>query len=324
MADGADPRDADLVVDVRAGNAESFAVLFDRWFGPVLGAAQSLVGEQAEAARVATDTFQSVWLHLDELADPDEFGAWVLLTSRTFARQRQAQLDPSAATPSGPLFDNEDELRRAVAKVLVRRDVPALVLTPPAAPSPITLAALAPAAPAWSEPEPAPASSDPAPDRLHRYHWTPTEPSVGLADRVRSFRLSPGTLVALAIVLLGSVIWLMSRDDSSQIDGGRSVPLFAPSAPTTIDGAAARSNNGGGGGAAAAPAVAPGTVPPDPLAPPPTVTAPADNRKVKVATVVPRAVTTTPVKRGTTAAPVTTRATTVVTTIAPTVSLPTN
>ena len=326
MADGADPRDGDLVADVRAGNAASFAPLFERWFGPVLGAAQDLVGERAEAARVATDTFQSVWLHLDELADPDDFGAWVLLTSRTFARQRQAERDPSVAAPSGPLFDNEDELRRAVAKVLVRRQVPALRTTaevPDPVPAAVGAASASPPVrfeppavePAGSEParfEAAAAEAAPelASDRVHRYHWGPAEPSLGLADRLRSFRLSPGTLVALAIVLVGSVIWLMSRDETSQIDGGRPAPLFAPAAPTTIDGAAARADSAGGapvGGSG----VASASVPPDPASPAPTgaAAAPDGSRKVKVATVVPRA--TTPAKRATAApsAPATTATT---------------
>lgn len=301
MADGADRKDADLVVDVRAGSAESFAALFDRWFGPVLGAAQDIVGERAEAARVATDTFQSVWLHLDELADPDGFGAWVLLTSRTFARQRQAERDPSAVTPSGPLFDNEDELRRAVAKVLCRRQVPALgekirvsVGVGGAEPEPM----------AGTEPDPVVEPPEMASDRLHRYHWAVADPAPGVAERIRTFRLSPGTVVALAIVLLGSVIWLISRDDTSEIDGGRPAPLFSPASPTTIDGAAARAGNG-----AAVPgteATPPGSVAPDPAAPASTdAVAPAESRKVKVATVLPRAVATTPSRRGTTVAPAT-------------------
>lgn len=299
MADGADRKDADLVVDVRAGSAESFAALFDRWFGPVLGAAQDIVGEQTEAARVATDTFQSVWLHLDELADPDGFGAWVLLTSRTFARQRQAERDPSAVAPSGPLFDNEDELRRAVAKVLCRRQVPALgeVVRVGAG-----MGGADPEPTFGAGPDPIAEVPDTAPDRLHRYHWAVTEPAPGVADRIRTFRLSPGTVVALAIVLLGSVIWLISRDDTSQIDGGRPAPLFSPASPTTIDGAAARAGNG-----AAVPGgevTPPGSVAPDPAAPTPTdAVAPAESRKVKVATVLPRAVATTPGRRGTTVAP---------------------
>lgn len=306
MADGADRRDADLVVDVRAGNAASFGLLFERWFGPVLGAAEALVGSRAEAARVATDTFQSVWLHLDELGDPEGFGAWVLLTSRTFARQRQTERDPSAGVPSGPPFDNDDELRWAVAKVLVRRQVPALgqpVPAPSAVPPPGPGVPSPPSA-VGAGPGPVAALSEPATDRLHRYHWAPAEPASGVRERILSFRLSPGTLVALAIVLLGSVIWLMSRDGSSQIDGGRPAPLFSPAAPTTIDGAAARSGNG-----AAAPGgsgVAPGSLLPDPATPateaPGESAAPAGSRKVKVAAVVPRSVATTPVRRGTTAA----------------------
>ncbi len=300
MADGADRKDADLVVDVRAGNAESFAALYDRWFSSVLGAAQDIVGERAEAARVATDTFQSVWLHLDELADPNGFGAWVLLTSRTFARQRQAERDPSAVAPSGPLFDNEDELRRAVAKVLCRRQVPALgekvqvgAAAGPADPEPM----------AGPEIDPMAEVPEMAFDRLHRYHWAVTDPAPGVADRIRTFRLSPGTVVALAIVLLGSVIWLVSRDDTSEIDGGRPAPLFSPASPTTIDGAAARAGNGG---AAAPEATPPGSVAPDPASPAPTdAVAPAESRKVKVATVLPRAVATTPSRRGTTAVPIT-------------------
>ncbi len=299
MADGADRKDADLVVDVRAGSAESFAALFDRWFGPVLGAAQDIVGTQTEAARVATDTFQSVWLHLDELADPDGFGAWVLLTSRTFARQRQAERDPSAMAPSGPLFDNEDELRRAVAKVLCRRQVPALGEMVRVGAG---MGGADPEPTFGAGPDPIVEAPDMAPDRLHRYHWAVTEPAPGVADRIRTFRLSPGTVVALAIVLLGSVIWLISRDDTSEIDGGRPAPLFSPASPTTIDGAAARAGNGAA--VAGGEATPPGSVAPDPATPAPTdAVAPAESRKVKVATVLPRAVATTPSRRGTTVAP---------------------
>lgn len=303
MADGADRKDADLVVDVRAGNAESFAALYDRWFGPVLGAAQDIVGERAEAARVATDTFQSVWLHLDELADPDGFGAWVLLTSRTFARQRQAERDPSAVTPSGTLFDNEDELRRAVAKVLCRRQVPAL-----GEKVRVSAGGGGDDQQPMAGPEPDPVAEVPemAFDRIHRYHWAVTDPAPGMAERIRTFRLSPGTVVALAIVLLGSVIWLVSRDDTSEIDGGRPAPLFSPASPTTIDGAAARAEGGGGEAAPGAEATPPGSAAPDPATPAPTdAVAPAESRKVKVATVLPRAAGTTPSRRGTTVAPTT-------------------
>ncbi len=303
MADRADRRDADLVVDVRGGSAASFSALFDRWFGPVLGAAQDIVGEQTEAARVATETFQSVWQHLDELADPEGFGAWVLLTSRTFARQRLAERDPSAPAPSGPLFDSEDELRRAVAKVLCRRQVPALgemarVRAGTGGADPDLLSAQG------AGPGPGAELPELATDRLHRYHWAVADPAPGVADRIRTFRLSPGTVVALAIVLLGSVIWLINRDDSSEIDGGRPTPLFSPASPTTIDGAAARSDNG-----VAVPggeATSPESVAPDPVAPAPAeAVAPSESRKVKVATVLPRAVATTPSRRGTTAAPAT-------------------
>ncbi len=307
MADAADRNDADLVIDVRAGNAGSFAYLFDRWFGPVLGAAQDVLGERAEAARVATDTFQSVWLHLDELADPAEFGSWILLTSRTFARRRQAERDPSAVPPSGPLFDNEDELRRAVGKILVRRQVPAVGQSAPAArpsavSSPAPGAGPSPALPPAIEPVLVVAGPDQALDRQHRYHWASMDTSPGLADRFRSFRPSPGTLVAMAIMLLGSVIWLMSRDGTSQIDGGQPAPGFSPWVPTTIDGAAARSNSGsdvavGGSG------VATSSLPPDPATPATAATAvPDGSRKVKVTAVVPRSAATTPTKRRTTAA----------------------
>jgi len=306
MAQAADRNDADLVADVRAGNAASFGLLFDRWFGPVLAAAEDMLGDQTEAARVATDTFQSVWLHLDELADPDGFGAWVLLTSRTFARQRRDGRDPSADGHAGPVFANSDELRRAVAKVLVRRQVPALG-------QPVPAAAAGPARDHEGDPDtvvPVDAGQPPelavagtATDRLHRYHWAPAEPASGMAERILSFRPSVGTVVAVAIMLLGSVIWLISRDDSSEIDGSRPAPLFSPAGPTTIDGAAARSGNG-----AAAPGgvgVAPGSLPPDPASPAPTAipdeeAAPAGGRTVKVATVVPRSVATTPARRGTT------------------------
>ena len=336
MADGADRKDADLVVDVRSGEIDSFALLFERWFVPALTAAEDILTARADAARVAADTFQAVWLHLDDLADPEGFGAWVLLTSRTFARQYLVERVPGAITPSEPLFQDVDQLRRAVAKVLVRRQVPALCGAP--APSgPVYELAVAsssgpvaasggtadrlpspPPDPALSTPAPAMVPADVgidlAPVRVHRYAWSGGESTLSLGERIRSVRLSPGTLFAVAIVLVGSLIWLVSRGDASGAEVERRVPAFAPAGPqASVDGAAARSN-------AVTPGVAPGggigpaaSVTPEPATTGPTTTLPATSgRKVKTVAVLPRSgVTTTSGGRARTPVPVT------VTTIVP-------
>ncbi len=85
--------DAELVEGVRRGEDFAFGRLFERWFGRVLGEAQDVVGDPQAAAEVATDTFHALWFHLDRLEDAEAFGAWAVETSRTFARQRQAERD---------------------------------------------------------------------------------------------------------------------------------------------------------------------------------------------------------------------------------------
>ncbi len=84
---GAD--DAPLVTRVRAGDADAFGELYDRWFDRVLDLAYRILWDADAAADTAQEAFLSAWRNLDRLDDPHAFGGWLLRIARNAALDRK-------------------------------------------------------------------------------------------------------------------------------------------------------------------------------------------------------------------------------------------
>ncbi|HXM18535.1 MAG TPA: sigma-70 family RNA polymerase sigma factor [Candidatus Tumulicola sp.] len=105
--------DSALMRRVRTGDAEAFAVLYDRYSALVFGVAKRVLGNQTSAEDVTQSVFLSLW------SKPDAFqggnlGAWVATIARNASidilrsaavRTREPEL--SANIPSGDVIDEE-------------------------------------------------------------------------------------------------------------------------------------------------------------------------------------------------------------------------
>jgi RNA polymerase sigma factor (sigma-70 family) len=88
---GQSPRsdeDVPLVARARAGDADAFGPLYDRWFDHAFDLAYRILWNNVAAADVARDAFVSAWRNLDQLDDQQSFGAWLLRLTRDEALVR--------------------------------------------------------------------------------------------------------------------------------------------------------------------------------------------------------------------------------------------
>jgi RNA polymerase sigma factor (sigma-70 family) len=138
--------DADLVLATRAGDADAFGILFDRWFDRVWDVAWHIVRDREVAAEVAQDAFLAAWQGIDDVREPAAFGGWLLRTSRNRALnrlERERRITPAGGTedpvmaalpgrdpdPAAALDDrSRDELVWAAAAALGERDTSVLDL----------------------------------------------------------------------------------------------------------------------------------------------------------------------------------------------------
>jgi RNA polymerase sigma factor (sigma-70 family) len=95
--------DAELVLATRAGDADAFGILFDRWFDRVWDVAWHVVRDREVAAEVAQDVFLVAWQRIDDLREPAAFGGWLLRTSRNRALNRLER--ERRTTPAGGTGD---------------------------------------------------------------------------------------------------------------------------------------------------------------------------------------------------------------------------
>lgn len=76
--DDAPPRpDAEIVADVLAGNREAFAVLAERYAGPLAALAYDRLGAVPEAQDAVQETLVVAFERLSTLRDPSRLGAWM-------------------------------------------------------------------------------------------------------------------------------------------------------------------------------------------------------------------------------------------------------
>lgn len=80
--------DGELVERVLAGETERFRTLVQRYQDAVYGVALSRTGSFADAEDVAQDAFLSAFESLDELDNPESFGAWLYRIAANRAKQR--------------------------------------------------------------------------------------------------------------------------------------------------------------------------------------------------------------------------------------------
>lgn len=233
-----------------------------------MAVAQDILGDPQGAAEVTTDTFHALWHHLDQLEDPNGFGAWALETSRSFAQERlPAPGDDKERHPPVPLFFNPAALSTMVSNALASRGVPAAAGH--AAGAPTALLSQVPAGAAGNSARAgfsgsagsntilggSVAGAAEAADvfqtvakgvtldqtesvqRAHRYELP--EPS-HWGEVLRSTRLVAAALAAAVVVLAGAVLWLSHRNDDGKIavsDQSVAAPSTAPT--TTLAGGAA-------------------------------------------------------------------------------------
>ncbi len=138
--------DAALVERARAGDADAFGLLYDRWFDRTHTLVRRILRDPDTAEEVCQEAFLSAWRGLGGLEDPGAFGGWLLRIARNGAYNRsgregrsspvddqalamieQTGADAGAGAPDG--FDMASRLGRAAdpAAAVADREVVALV-----------------------------------------------------------------------------------------------------------------------------------------------------------------------------------------------------
>lgn len=123
------PDDA-IVRQVRAGDAEAYALLVDRYHDHFARLARHLVGNPQDAEEVLQDTFVRAYRALDRYDPRERFGAWLLrilvnrartVTARDRNRERLlAEGMAEFAEPAVAHPEERDALRDEVARALAQ------------------------------------------------------------------------------------------------------------------------------------------------------------------------------------------------------------
>ena len=117
------PTDAELVRDARAGRAAAFEELTRRHFPMVFAIAYARLAVREAAEDLAQEVFLRAYLHLDALADPARFAAWLSRIARKEATDwlrssqsasRLAHLVPLDDLPSEPADPAAERARAAL------------------------------------------------------------------------------------------------------------------------------------------------------------------------------------------------------------------
>src|SRR5436309_747359 len=72
-----EPWDEDIVRRAKAGSHEAFAELIRRFERPALAIAFAVLADGEAAGDAVQDAFLRAWQKLDELRQPERFGAWL-------------------------------------------------------------------------------------------------------------------------------------------------------------------------------------------------------------------------------------------------------
>jgi RNA polymerase sigma-70 factor (ECF subfamily) len=120
------PTAPSLVEAARRGDREAFAALVEPELALALGAARILTRSSADAADAVQEALLSAWHGLDQLRDPDAFGAWFrrhvtrAATRIAKRRGRVVELDLGVADPDADV-DRALE-HRTLARAFMRLD----------------------------------------------------------------------------------------------------------------------------------------------------------------------------------------------------------
>ena len=109
-----------LVLLAQARDADAFAALIERYERAALAMAYATCGNSTTAADVVQEAFLRAWQRLDDLQDPQRFGAWLGRIVRNLAtdsvrrgRKPAEPLDEQLSLPAdAPHFDPQSEMHR--------------------------------------------------------------------------------------------------------------------------------------------------------------------------------------------------------------------
>ncbi len=120
---GDTPDDAALVVAARGGSAEAFALLVDRYRGPVVRLAFRLTRDADEAKDIAQDSFLRAYRRLGDFQPDRPFSRWLFVIARnasldTIRRRRRAasyavhdEAPPQEVSPEDLAVRNDEASR---------------------------------------------------------------------------------------------------------------------------------------------------------------------------------------------------------------------
>ena len=74
-----------LVISARAGDLESFAMLYERYYAAMVGVAYSVLGDSHLAEDAAQEAFASACGDIVRLKQPEKFGGWLRQICRNIA-----------------------------------------------------------------------------------------------------------------------------------------------------------------------------------------------------------------------------------------------
>lgn len=112
----AEPTDAELVRQTRAGRREAFDELVDRYERRAISVAQRLLGNLHDALEVCQEAFVRAYRNLDSLADEARFGPWLLKIVTNLSLNLRRGRGPRIARENGRLDDGRDPATGAAAR----------------------------------------------------------------------------------------------------------------------------------------------------------------------------------------------------------------
>ena len=89
-----------LVTSARTGCVESFSRLYDRYYGPMVALAYSILTDHALAEDAAQEAFAVACRDLGRLRRPKKFPAWLAGICRNSAKESLAVRKDTNASPS--------------------------------------------------------------------------------------------------------------------------------------------------------------------------------------------------------------------------------
>ena len=109
--------DAELVIQARTGDGESFGELVRRYQRPAYSVALSVIGKHQDAEDAAQESFMVALERLEECRNPARFAGWLLAIVRNRSRNlirreslRRVDEIPASASSSGPRPDRAADI----------------------------------------------------------------------------------------------------------------------------------------------------------------------------------------------------------------------